>query len=91
MRIRVVKTLRVDSLAEAQSQVKLFSEWIRSISLDKEAFSFTLLPEGAAHEKFTCASVALNTLSPGNGRKILNQVILPNNAANNDEVASLRA
>jgi uncharacterized membrane protein YgcG len=94
MRIRVmIKTLRVDNLAEAQSQVEaFFSEWIRSISLDKRGILiYALLPEGAAHGKVHLrVGIGLKYLITREmGEKILNQVILPNNAANNDGVGFL--
>lgn len=94
MRIRVmIKTLHVDNLAEAQSQVEaFFSEWIRSISLDKRGILiYALLPEGAAHGKVHLrVGIGLKYLITREmGEKILNQVILPNNAANNDGIGFL--
>lgn len=94
MRIRVmIKTLHVDNLAEAQTQVEaFFSEWIRSISLDKRGILvYALLPEGAAHGKVHLrVGIGLKYLITREmGEKILNQVILPNNAANNDGVGFL--
>mgnify|MGYP000941369474 FL=1 len=94
MRIRVmIKTLHVDNLAEAQSQVEaFFSEWIRSISLDKRGILiYALLPEGAAHGKVHLrVGIGLKYLITREmGEKILNQVILPNNAANNDGICFL--
>lgn len=94
MRIRVhIKTVRVDNLGEGQNQVELFfSEWIRTISLDKRGILiYALLPEGAAHGKVHLrVGIGLKYLiTKEMGEKILNQVILPNNAVNNDGLGFL--
>lgn len=94
MRIRVlIKTLRTNNLAESQGQVEaFFSEWIRTIGLDKRGILvYALLPEGAAHGKVHLrVGIGLKYLITREmGEKILNQVILPNNAANNDGMGFL--
>lgn len=94
MRIRVlIRTLRTNNLAESQAQVEtFFSEWIRTIGLDKRGILiYALLPEGAAHGKVHLrVGIGLKYLITREmGEKILNQVILPNNAANNDGVGFL--
>lgn len=93
-RIRVlIKTSRLANLGDAQNQVEsFFSEWIRSIGLDKRGILiFALLPEGAAHGKVHLrVGIGLKYLITREmGEKILNQVILPNNATNNDGLGFL--
>ncbi|KAF1080097.1 MAG: hypothetical protein GQF41_3564 [Candidatus Rifleibacterium amylolyticum] len=88
-RIRVlIKTMRIANLADGQTQVEnFFAEWIRSIGMDKRGILiFALLPEGAAHGKVHLrVGIGLKYLVTREmGEKILNQVILPNNAINND-------
>lgn len=88
-RIRVlIKTMRIVNLSEGQTQVEsFFAEWIRSIGMDKRGILiFALLPEGAAHGKVHLrVGIGLKYLVTREmGEKILNQVILPNNAINND-------
>ncbi len=94
MRIRVfIRTTHIENLADGQNQVEtFFSEWIRSISLDKRGILiYALLPEGAAHGKVHLrVGIGLKYLVTREmGEKILNQVILPNNAANNDGMGFL--
>lgn len=93
-RIRVhIKTARIDNLGEGQTQIEtFFSEWIRSIGLDKRGILiYALLPEGAAHGKVHLrVGIGLKYLITREmGEKILNQVILPNNAVNNDGLGFL--
>ncbi len=93
-RIRVlIKTLRLANLGDAQNQVEnFFTEWIRTIGLDKRGILiFALLPEGAAHGKVHLrVGIGLKYLVTREmGEKILNQVILPNNASNNDGLGFL--
>lgn len=93
-RIRVlIKTLRIANLADGQVQVEtFFAEWIRSIGMDKRGILiFALLPEGAAHGKVHLrVGIGLKYLVTREmGEKILNQVILPNNAINNDGLGFL--
>jgi uncharacterized membrane protein YgcG len=88
-RIRVhIKTVRIANLADGQAQVEsFFAEWIRQIGLDKRGILiYALLPEGAAHGKVHLrVGIGLKYLVTREmGEKILNQVILPNNAINND-------
>ncbi len=83
-RIRVlIKTMRIANLSDGQSQVEnFFAEWIRTIGMDKRGILiFALLPEGAAHGK---VHLRVGIVTREMGEKILNQVILPNNAINND-------
>ena len=94
MRIRVfIRTTHIENLADGQNQVEaFFSEWIRSISLDKRGILiYALLPEGAAHGKVHLrVGIGLKYLVTREmGEKILNQVILPNNASNNDGMGFL--
>ncbi|GAB4270034.1 MAG: hypothetical protein Kow0029_06520 [Candidatus Rifleibacteriota bacterium] len=89
MRIRVlIKTERVDKLSESKNKVEsFFAEWIRNIGLDKRGvLIYALLPEGSAHGKvYLNVGIGLKYLITREmGEKILNQVILPNNAVNND-------
>ncbi|OGK09138.1 MAG: hypothetical protein A2W80_13450 [Candidatus Riflebacteria bacterium GWC2_50_8] len=93
-KIRVlIKTLRIANLADGQVQVEtFFAEWIRSIGMDKRGILiFALLPEGAAHGKVHLrVGIGLKYLVTREmGEKILNQVILPNNAINNDGLGFL--
>lgn len=93
-RIRVlIKTMRIANLSDGQSQVEsFFAEWIRSIGMDKRGvLIFALLPEGAAHGKVHLrVGIGLKYLVTREmGEKILNQVILPNNAINNDGLGFL--
>lgn len=88
-RIRVlIKTMRIANLADGQAQVEtFFAEWIRNIGMDKRGILiFALLPEGAPHGKVHLrVGIGLKYLVTREmGEKILNQVILPNNAINND-------
>ncbi len=94
MRIRVfIKTARIENLNEGAGKVEsFFAEWIRSIGLDKRGILvYALLPEGAAHGKVHLrVGIGLKYLVTREmGEKILNQVILPNNAANNDGLGFL--
>lgn len=89
MRIRIlIKTEKVDNLVESQTKVEsFFAQWIRTISLDKRGILiYALLPEGSAHGKVHLrVGIGLKYLITREmGEKILNQVILPNNATNND-------
>ena len=88
-RIRVlVRTEIVKDLNEGQMKADaFFAEWIRSISLDKRGILiFAILPEGSAHGKILIkVGIGLKYLiTKEMGEKILNQVILPNNAENKD-------
>lgn len=88
-KIRVlIKTMRIANLSDGQAQVEtFFAEWIRTIGMDKRGILiFALLPEGAAHGKVHLrVGIGLKYLVTREmGEKILNQVILPNNAINND-------
>ena len=88
-RIRVlIKTMRIANLSDGHAQVEnFFAEWIRDIGLDKRGILiFAMLPEGAAHGKVHLrVGIGLKYLVTREmGEKILNQVILPNNAINND-------
>ena len=88
-RIRVlVKTEGVKDLNEGQLKADgFFTEWIRSIGLDKRGILiYAILPEGSAHGKiFIKVGIGLKYLiSKEMGEKILNQVIIPNNAENKD-------
>lgn len=89
MRIRVlIRTEKVDNLVDSQSKVEsFFAQWIRTIGLDKRGILiYALLPEGSAHGKVHLrVGIGLKYLITREmGEKILNQVILPNNATNND-------
>ncbi|MEW6711685.1 MAG: TPM domain-containing protein, partial [Candidatus Riflebacteria bacterium] len=89
MRIRIlIRTEKVESLIDSQTRVEaFFAEWIRSINLDKRGvLIYALLPEGSAHGKVHLrVGIGLKYLiTKEMGEKILNQVILPNNATNND-------
>lgn len=93
-RIRIlIKTARLASLTDAQNQVEVFfTEWIRTIGLDKRGILiYALLPEGTAHGKVHLrVGIGLKYLITREmGEKILNQVILPNNASNNDGLGFL--
>jgi len=93
-RIRIlIKTARLSSLSDAQSHVEtFFTEWIRTIGLDKRGILiYALLPEGTAHGKVHLrVGIGLKYLITREmGEKILNQVILPNNASNNDGLGFL--
>ncbi|MBU1107439.1 MAG: TPM domain-containing protein [Candidatus Riflebacteria bacterium] len=93
-RIRVlIKTMRIANLADGQALVEtFFAEWIRTIGMDKRGvLIFALLPEGAAHGKVHLrVGIGLKYLVTREmGEKILNQVILPNNAINNDGLGFL--
>lgn len=88
-RIRVlVKTEVVKDLNEGQLKADgFFAEWIRTIGLDKRGILiYAILPEGSAHGKiFIKVGIGLKYLiSKEMGEKILNQVIIPNNAENKD-------
>jgi len=89
MRIRIlIRTEKVENLIDSQSRVEaFFAEWIRSINLDKRGvLIYALLPEGSEHGKVHLrVGIGLKYLITREmGEKILNQVILPNNATNND-------
>jgi uncharacterized membrane protein YgcG len=89
MRIRIlIRTEKVEKLADSQNKVEtFFAEWIRTINLDKRGvLIYALLPEGSAHGKVHLrVGIGLKYLITREmGEKILNQVILPNNATNND-------
>ena len=88
-RIRIlVKTDVVKDLNEGQLKADgFFAEWIRSIGLDKRGILiYAILPEGSAHGKILIkVGIGLKYLiSKEMGEKILNQVIIPNNAENKD-------
>ena len=88
-RLRImVKTEIVKDLNEGQLKSDAyFSEWIRSIGLDKRGILiYAMLPEGSAHGKIVIkVGIGLKYLiTKEMGENILNQVILPNNAENKD-------
>ena len=88
-RIRIlIKTSAVKDLNEGQIEADgFFSEWIRSIGLDKRGILvYALLPEGTAHGKILLkVGIGLKYLiTKEMGENLLNQVILPSNAENND-------
>lgn len=88
-RIRVfIKTEIVKDLNEGQLKSdSLFSKWIRSIEMDRRGiFIYAMLPENSAHGKIIIkAGKGLKYLITKEiGENILNQIILPNNAENND-------
>ncbi len=88
-RIRIlVKTEAVKDINDGQLKADgFFAELIRSIGLDKRGILiYAILPEGSAHGKILIkVGIGLKYLiSKEMGEKILNQVILPNNADNND-------
>jgi uncharacterized membrane protein YgcG len=88
-RIRVfIKTEELKKLSEAQTKVEaFFADWIREINLDKRGILiYAVIPEGSAHGKVHLrVGIGLKYLiTKEMGEKILNQVILPNNAGNND-------
>lgn len=88
-RLRImVKTDIVKDLNEGQLKSDaFFSEWIRSIGLDKRGILiYAMLPEGSAHGKIIIkVGIGLKYLiTKEMGESILNQVILPNNAENKD-------
>lgn len=94
MKIRVlVKTKRFSNMKEGQSEVEsFFSEWIRSIALDKRGILiFAVLPNTSEHGRIHLrVGIGLKyLLTKEMGRKILDQVILPQNALNNDGKAFL--
>lgn len=94
MRIRVhIKTMHITNLSDGHNQVEtFFVEWIRTIGLDKRGILlYALLPEGVAHGKVHLrVGIGLKYLVTREmGEKILNQVILPNNATNNDGLGFL--
>ncbi|MGM0600558.1 MAG: TPM domain-containing protein [Candidatus Rifleibacteriota bacterium] len=95
MRIRVlIKTETLEDLTKEQDRVEsFFSEWIRSIGLDKRGILiYALLPEGSAHGKVHLrVGIGLKYLITREmGEKILNQVILPNNSSDNDGLGFLQ-
>ena len=95
MRIRVmIKTELIDDLTKEQERVEdFFSEWIRSIGLDKRGILiYALLPQGSAHGTVHLrVGIGLKYLITREmGEKILNQVILPNNASDNDGLGFLQ-
>ena len=88
-RIRIlIKTDVVKDINEGQAKADgFFSEWIRSIGIDKRGILiYALLPDGSAHGKILLkVGIGLKYLiTKEMGENILNQVILPNNAVNND-------
>lgn len=88
-RIRIfIKTVAVKDLNEGQIEADgFFSKWIRSIGLDKRGILvYALLPEGTAHGKILLkVGIGLKYLiTKEMGEELLNQVILPSNAENND-------
>lgn len=88
-RIRVlIKTDQLENLAESQAKVEsFFADWIRIINMDKRGILvYAIIPEGSAHGKVHLrVGIGLKYLiTKEMGEKILNQVILPNNAGNND-------
>lgn len=94
MKIRVlVKTKRFTKMNEGQAEVEsFFSEWIRSIALDKRGILiFAVLPNTSEHGRiYLRVGIGLKYLvTKEMGRKILDQVILPQNALNNDGKAFL--
>lgn len=89
MRIRVrIRTEQVKDLTTSATKVEAyFSEWIRNIGLEKKGILiYALLPEGSAHGKVHLrVGIGLKYLITREmGEKILNEIILPSNATNND-------
>ena len=89
MRIRVlIKTQKFSDLKKSQDVIEtFFSKWIRSIGPDKRGILiYALLPKDSAHGRVHLrVGIGLKYLiTKEMGEKILNQVILPNNARNND-------
>ncbi len=89
MGIRIlIKTEVLDDLTTYSERVEsFFSEWIRSIGLDKKGILlYAALPRDSLHGKFNLrVGIGLKYLITREmGEKILNRVILPNNADNND-------
>lgn len=89
MGIRIlIKTEILDDLSTYSERVEsFFSEWIRSIGLDKKGILlYAALPRDSLHGKFNLrVGIGLKYLITREmGEKILNRVILPNNAENND-------
>lgn len=88
-RIRIlIKTEIVKDLSDGQTKADaFFSEWIRSIGLDKRGILvYALLPEGTAQGRILLkVGIGLKYLvTKEMGENILNQSILPGNVANND-------
>lgn len=87
--IRVfVKTENVKDINDGELKGDaFFSEWIRSIGLDKKGILiYAMLPEGTAQGKILFkAGIGLKyIITKEIGEKILNEVIVPNNALNKD-------
>lgn len=95
-RIRViVKTENVKDINDGQLKADaFFSEWLRSISLDKRGILiYAMLPEGSAQGLILFkAGIGLKYLiTKEMGENILNNVIVPNNASNKDGKGFLEA
>ncbi|NLI75423.1 MAG: TPM domain-containing protein [Candidatus Riflebacteria bacterium] len=89
MGIRIlIKTEILEDMTVYGDRVEtFFSEWIRSIGLDKKGILlYAALPHDSLHGKFNLrVGIGLKYLITREmGEKILNRVILPNNAENND-------
>ncbi|MBF0546162.1 MAG: hypothetical protein HQM08_17080 [Candidatus Riflebacteria bacterium] len=87
--IRVfVRTEYIDDQEKSQHRVEsFFSEWIRTIGLEKRGILFfALLPRNSLHGMFFIrVGIGLKYLITHEmGEKILNRVILPSNLENND-------
>ncbi len=89
LRIRIlIKTEFLDDMTKFTQRVEtFFSEWIRSIGFDKRGILlYTGLPRDSLTGKFNLrVGIGLKYLiTKEMGEKILQQVIVPNNAENND-------
>jgi|GEM_PF-864715 len=89
LRIRVlIKTEFLEDMSNYQQRVEsFFSEWIRLIGLDKRGILiFAALPKDSLHGKCNLRiGIGLKYLITREmGERIINRVILPNNAENND-------
>jgi len=89
MGIRIlIKTEILDDMNLYSGRVEnYFSEWIRSIGLDKKGILlYAAIPKDSLHGKFNLrVGIGLKYLiTKEMGEKILNRVILPNNAEDND-------
>lgn len=89
MGIRIlIKTEVLEDMTTYGDRVEnFFSEWIRSIGMDKKGILlYAAIPKDSLHGKFNLrVGIGLKYLITREmGEKILNRVILPNNAENND-------
>jgi len=89
LRIRIlVKTEVLDNIDDYSKRVEtFFTDWIRSIGMDKRGILlYAALPRDSLNGKFSLrVGIGLKYLITREmGEKILNQVILPGNAENDD-------